>query len=294
MASPRVQGKAISSIALSLVAFLVLTISLAGCGAGSDILQPPVAIEITTDKPGVTYQDPATGQRSGFDVSMYQWIATFADEPFTPLVVDLTVRDREDELVRGSAEGGVDLVIASYTITSQRDTEVDFAGPYLETRQGVMVRADDPRRITNPSQLSGLSVCAQSNSTSVNELRQIPGAIVVEEIGLLQCVRSLRAGNVDAVSTDQVLLYGYARDEPGLRIENGVTFGAIQQYGIGLPPEDGTESCEILTHYLDEFMSSGAWDTAFRTNFGDGLRREDFRPSELRPCIADTERDTPT
>jgi hypothetical protein len=72
MTSPQVQGRAISSSALSLVAFLVPTISLAGCGAGSDILQPAVAIGITPDKPGVTYQDPATGQRSGFDVSMYQ------------------------------------------------------------------------------------------------------------------------------------------------------------------------------------------------------------------------------
>jgi glutamate transport system substrate-binding protein len=262
-----------------------------GCAGGSQVLDAPVTIGITTDKPGVTYQDPVTGKRSGFDVSLYEWISTYSDHDFTPQVVDLTVRDREDELIRGGDAGGVDLVVASYTITSQRETEVDFAGPYLETRQGVMVRADDSRRITNPSELSGRSVCAQSGSTSVNELRQIPGAIVVESIGLLQCVRSLLAGQVDAVSTDAILLHGYARDDQALRIENGVIFGAIQQYGIGLPPEDGTASCELLNRHLQRFMDSGAWDTAFRTNFGDGRRPEEFRPSRLRECVADG--DTP-
>lgn len=36
-------------------------------------------------------------------------------------------------------------------------------------------------------------------------------------------------------------------------------------------------------------MATGVWDTAFRTSFGEGLRPEDFRPSQLRQCVADDE-----
>jgi len=274
----------IISLSGALILVIVLTSS---CGRESDILQPPVIIGFATDKPGVTYRDPETGQRSGFDISLSRWLADFADEPFVPVETDLVVRLREQGLQR-TDEGRLDLVISSYTITSQREMEVDFAGPYMETQQGVMVRSDDPRTITNPSQLAGKSVCAEASSTSIRELRQIPGVIVIEETGLLACINSLLAKQIDAVSTDQILLYGYARTNEDLRIEPDVRFGAIQQYGIGIPPEDGTESCELLNSYVSRFISSGVWDTAFEANFGRDLPREQFKPSP-RTCVADSE-----
>ena len=265
---------------------LALTLSLVGCGPSSDILSDPVPIGITTDSPGVNYQDPVTNDRSGFDVSMYEWIAK--EEQFNPQEVELAVSEREKALIRGGDAGGVDLVIATYSITSQRDELVDFAGPYLETRQGVMVRAGDPRRITNPSQLSGRSVCAESGSTSINELREIPGAIVSEKDTLAQCIQDLRDGRVDVVSTDWMVLYGWARSDPqNLRLESDVTFGASQQWGIGLPPEDGTASCELVTNSLEKFMTSGAWETMFKNNFGDDVKPENFKPKQLNPCVTD-------
>jgi hypothetical protein len=84
-----------------------------------------------------------------------------------------------------------------------------------------------------------------------------------------------------------MVLHGYARSEPALRLENDVTFGAIQEWGIGLRPEDGTASCELVSGKIEEFMSSGAWETAFRNHFGDGLEPANFKPKNLKPCVAD-------
>ena len=275
--------------AVALVVVLSVVFALAGaCGTPSELLRPPVAVGVTTDSPGLSYQDPLTSQRSGFDITFAQWLGTNADPPFTPQFIDLVVGAREEQLVSGGDAGGVDLVAASYTITGQREQMVDFAGPYLQTQQGVLVMASEERVLTNPSELDGRSVCAQRGSTSVAELRQIRGVIVREEVGLLQCVTALRAGQVDAVSTDELLLRGYARTDPALRIESGVAFGSLQQYGIGLPPQDGTTDCELMNRYLAQFMASGAWDAAFTNNFGPDLDRDRFRPNP-RACVADPE-----
>jgi glutamate transport system substrate-binding protein len=266
---------------------LALTVALVGCSPPrSDILTDPVLIGITTDSPGVNYQDPVSGARSGFDVSMYQWIAQ--EEGFRPQEVELAVSEREEALIRGGDAGGVDLVVATYSITTPREPLVDFAGPYLETRQGVMMHADDPRRITNPSELSGRTVCAESGSTSIRELRAIPGAIVSERDTLVQCIQDLRDRRIDVVSTDWMVLDGWADSEPDvLRLESDVTFGAIQQWGIGLPPEDGAANCELVTDVLEKFMASGAWETMFTNNFGDDVEPENFKPKQLNPCVTD-------
>ena len=67
MAKPRVASVVTSSI-------LALTLALVGCAPESDIFHPPVAIGVTTDSPGINYQDPATGHYPGFDASPYQWM----------------------------------------------------------------------------------------------------------------------------------------------------------------------------------------------------------------------------
>jgi len=242
-----VAGSVAALVALVAAFFLPI-----GSNDHSDILRPPVTIGVTTDSPGLDWQHPATGKYSGFDVAIYEWIATHSDQRFTPQVIEVAVSEREKALVRGGDAGGADLIVATYSITGKREQQVDFAGPYLETRQGVMVRAVDPRTITNPSQLAGRSVCSERGSTSARELEQITGVIRVEGDTLLRCVQKLKAREVDAVSTDSIVLHGYARKEPQLlRVENGVTFGAIQEWGIGLSPEDGTASCELVTSRIE-------------------------------------------
>jgi glutamate transport system substrate-binding protein len=266
---------------------LALTVSLVGCDNSPpppDILGDTVQIGITTDSPGVNYQDPVTNDRSGFDVSMYEWIAEAEKLKFNE--VEVAVSERERALILGGDAGGVDLVVATYSITSHREQYVDFAGPYLETQQGIMMRADDPRRIINANQLSGLSVCAERGSTSINELRETQ-AIVSEQGTLAHCVQDLRDREVDAVSTDWMVLNGWARKHTDLRVEGDVTFGAIQQWGIGLPPEDGTVNCELMTDILEKFLASGAWETMFKNNFGEDVRPENFKPQQLNPCVTD-------
>jgi glutamate transport system substrate-binding protein len=49
-----------------------------------------------------------------------------------------------------------------------------------------------------------------------------------------------------------------------------LTFGAQERYGIGLPRDSHLlDRCRALTDKLKEFMTNGAWETFFHSNFGD-------------------------
>lgn len=266
-------------------ALAVVALVSTACAGDQDMLEPPVTIAVGTDVPGMHYQIEAN-RRTGLDVDFYRWIAATADPTFVPTETDVNVEDRVNVLRNDQAR----MVFSSFTITSQREAQVDFSAPYLQTFQGVLVRAGE-NRIRTRNDLSGRTVCAQTESTSIQELRRTPEIRVVEYVGLDQCVNALRRGAVDAVSTDQILLYGWAEQDPGLRVVPGLVFGAVGRYGIGLPPGPGTARCEQMNTWVRRFIDTGQWDTAFRNNFGTGVDPTPFKPETrtMRPCVDDTD-----
>lgn len=98
-----------------------------------------VNIGVATDMPGLGSLTPGSDQRTGFDIDLADWLGQHADPQFDPNFVDLTIDKRSDALRTGKAR----LVIEVFSITDERRKSIGFAGPYLITRQGVMVRAGD-------------------------------------------------------------------------------------------------------------------------------------------------------
>jgi glutamate transport system substrate-binding protein len=71
---------------------------------------------------------------------------------------------------------------------------------------------------------------------------------------------------VDAVTTDEVILAGYAAQQPGLFKIVGGTFSE-ENYGVGLKKGDN----ELLTKVNDalaKMEADGAWAAAFEKNLG--------------------------
>src|SRR5262249_45473634 len=130
-------------------------------------------------------------------------------------------------------QGKVDLVVASYTINDERKKKVSFAGPYYVAGQDLLVRADDSS-ITGPDSLSGKKVCSASGSTSAKRLKEtyVPkGAKLQEFDAYSKCVAALLGGSVDAVSTDDIVLAGYAAQNAGKLKVVGKPF-STERYGI--------------------------------------------------------------
>lgn len=271
----RARTRRLTSIVLIVVCALLL-----GCGPAVR----EIRFGVLTDQPGVAFQDSIT-VRSGFDIEMYRWMADNTEPNFDYVETDLTVGQRETMLQTKE----VDVVVSSYSMSDYRRTLVGFAGPYLITYQGVMVRADgELRGIRMADQLKDSTACAQENSTSAAALNELEGVTVKEPVGFQECVDMLLKGDVDAVSTDQVILQGLVNNNLELRgqliVPPTATFGPPEEYGIGLPLGD-EEACLEWKERIREFLNSSEWDTFYKKNFGvaaiSGTKPE---ASSLTPC----------
>ncbi|MDY6054584.1 glutamate ABC transporter substrate-binding protein [Micrococcus sp.] len=219
-------------------------------------------IGIKVDQPGLGYQD-GHGRASGFDVDVARYVAERLGVPEDRIEwVPVRSADREQAL----EDGRVDMVVATYSITEERQRHVDFAGPYLVAGQDLLVRADETE-ITGPDSLDGRNLCTVTGSTSAQQVKERFAADVqlVEQGSYPECVSALESGRVDAVTTDDIILAGLAATEAnrGRFTLVGRPF-TTERYGIGLPR--GSQRCEAVEAALQEMKNSGQWARALEAN----------------------------
>jgi glutamate transport system substrate-binding protein len=239
-------------------------------GCTSALGKSVINIGVKSDQPGWGYEENYT--RSGFDYDLANWLAN--ELCFTATFVNVASSQREDFLISGRA----DLVIATFSKTDERATRVSFAAPYVLNRQGVLVRAGDTR-VTRISDLNGLSVCTASGTTSLSQLEAAESVQIttVALTGFRECMDELLAGRVDAISTDQLILYGMAQHDSRLAVVPDLVFGHQERYGIGIPYGQ-TEWCETLTAAIRRFIVSGRWDSSFQLHLPNVEQPGRYRP----------------
>ncbi|HYI62546.1 MAG TPA: glutamate ABC transporter substrate-binding protein [Acidimicrobiales bacterium] len=228
--------------------------------------------EAGTIKIGVKYDQPGLGSVSleseepeGFDIEMGKLVAAkLGIEPDGIQFVETVSANRETFIENGT----VDVVIATYTINDERKQVVDFAGPYYVAGQDLLVGADD-ETINGPDDLAGKRVCAASGSTPIERIRtDYPEAEPVEFDTYTECVDQLLADQIDAVSTDDIILAGYAADpkyEGEFRVV-GETFSE-EPYGIGLKKGDD-DFRTFLNDVIEGAYEDGSWESAFDATLG--------------------------
>lgn len=220
-----------------------------------------VIVGVKNDQPGLGMEDPTTGERSGFDVDIARWIAAslgFSEDQIEYKTIPSA--NREQAIVNGD----IDYYVGTYSITDKRKEQIDFAGPYFITGQGLLVAADNTD-INGPDDLAGKIVCSVTGSTPLQRIRDEynPGD-TVEYDTYSQCVEQLKAGSVDAITTDQAILAGYVALEPDVLKIAGDTFSE-ERYGVGLAKGDTalkdhinalfTDGGEVWTALFEEHLA---------------------------------------
>ena len=161
--------------------------------------------------------------------------------------------------------GQVDLVVATYTINDDRKQRVGFAGPYYEAGQSILTMTSNTD-IQGPEDLAGKRVCTVAGSTpEANLLESFPEAQVVPFGTYSECLEPLRNGQVDAVSTDNVILAGFAADNEDMEVR-GEPF-TEEPYGIGVALDD-TEFRMWINDVLEEIFEDGSWTQAWESTAG--------------------------
>ena len=126
---------------------------------------------------------------------------------------------------------------------------IDFAGPYFITGQGLLIRKGDPKA-TKLEDFAGKTVCSATGSTPIQNIKANFPDIKTQEYDLYSaCVQDLIDGKVDAVTTDQAILIGYAAQYPD---EVKVTGGLFteERYGVGL-----TKGDDVLRKHINDLFT---------------------------------------
>ncbi len=166
-------------------------------------------------------------------------------------------------------DGDVDFVVATYTINDERKERVTFAGPYYVAGQQLMVMSDNDT-ITGPDDLKAnpdAKVCSVTGSTPSEGIKPYlanENQLVLFDV-YEKCADALRTGQVDVVTTDNVILLGFVSESDGEFKLVGDQF-TDEPYGIGVKKGD-VAFCEFINQTLQD--NEDAYNEAWASTAGE-------------------------
>ena len=191
-----------------------------------------------------------SGQRLGYEPDVAR--AVCAQLELTPVWLNLPMEQFYAKLQAQQC----DIVWFNQAITDERLTHSRFTRPYGIFNEAVIVRADSS--IHTAADLSGLKLGGLADSTNIElgeqwgdvELVPFPGSDRV----LPEMLAALRAGEIDALVDDELVLITAAAAEPSLRL--AFTVARRHRFAIALHP-DSTGLLTALNQTLDQLAADG-------------------------------------
>lgn len=243
--------------------------------------------EAGTIRVGTKYDQPGFGLANlegvpeGFDVEIAKIIAGELGIPEDGIAwSEAPSAVREEVLERDE----VDMVVATYTINDERKERIDFAGPYYIAGQHIMVAADNTE-ITGPESFESgeHTTCSVQGSTPSENIRPFLEN-EEEQLALFdvysRCVEALDAGDVESVTTDNVILLGFIAEDPeAYKLVESGTF-TDEPYGIGVQLGDDAFRT-FINDVLEEIVADGRYQQAWDATAGQ------FDPAPPEPPTVD-------
>ena len=268
----------------AVAATAVVALGLAACGGGGGNGAGgggAFKVGIKFDQPGLGLKEGS--DYKGLDVDVAKYVAKELGHKEGDITFVQAPSAQRETLIK---TGQVNMVVATYSITDKRKAEVSFAGPYFIAGQDLLVRADETA-ITGPETLAGKKLCSVKGSTSAQKVKDKYPGVQLQEFGTYsECVAALVSKGVDALTTDNTILAGYAAQpqyKDKLKVV-GKTFSE-ERYGIGIKKGDKA-TCEKINAALKKMVDDGSWQKAVDANLGPAGFKVDtaVNPPKADPC----------
>ncbi|MSP14666.1 MAG: glutamate ABC transporter substrate-binding protein [Chloroflexi bacterium] len=210
------------------------------------------------DVPLFGFLNPQTNKVEGFDVDMVKAVAeAIFGDPNAVEFKEAISKNRVPFLT----DGVVDIVASTMTINAERVQQIDFSDPYYVAGQSLLVPASST--ITSIKDLKGKNVASAKGSTSETNIRQkAPDANVVLFDTYAEAVAAMQAGRADAVTTDDIILFGFAsKDTTKLKVVGGQF--TIEPYGLGMQ-KGHQEFRDVVNKVVRDMKTSGKWAAIYK------------------------------
>ena len=263
-------GKTWRAVAGLTAALVVLAACGSGGGSGPNPTPAPVAGapggKLTI---GVPFDEPGLGVRTGdaytgFDVDTAVYIAGALGVTRDNITWKEANADQRQQLLES---GGADLIVSTFSITDQRKQVVDFAGPYFVAHQDLLVRRNDTE-ITGPEALDGKTLCSVPGTTSAAYVTShfLGNIKLLEKPRFSDCVNSLANSEIDAVTTDDVILAGFAAQPQYQGKLKVVGKGFSDEiYGVGVK-KGNSDLVGKVNAALKQYIDDGSWRKSLDAN----------------------------
>jgi polar amino acid transport system substrate-binding protein len=218
------------------------------------------------------YRDPVTGQLSGFDIGLLQQVAQAIFGPSYQSHINYVVINNTQRIPAVNSRK-VDMVAFTMTVNCEREEKtktstsstccVDFSSVYYQAGQSILVPSNST--ITSYHDLGGKRVCTIAGSTSETNLvgPTMPKHIQIWAVpGPTDCLVMLEQHQVDAISTDDAILYGLQAQDPNTMLV-GEPFTA-EPYGIAIS-QATPDLTRFVNGVLAQVRTDGAWTSLFGT-----------------------------
>lgn len=238
-----------------------------------------IVIGVKYDVPLFGLLDPATRKLDGFDVALGREIAK-----------ELGLREDQVEFIEAISanripflqEDKADLIISTMTINAARKEQIEFSRPYYLAGQSILVKKDNTT-IANVADLNGKRVCSAQGSTSEQNITRLAAQAQLLSLQTYSaCVSAMKDGRVDAVSTDDIILAGFAATDKDLKLVGGQF--TTEPYGVGIK-KGKTDMQKLVDDLLAKMLQDGRWEKLYSQYLGpvQGLPPASEAKSKLPP-----------
>lgn len=261
-----------SLIAALLIAVLAAGLPAPGAAAPGGPLDAikrrgALIVGVKADFPPFGYIDER-GQHVGFDVDLAHEVAAVLLGDSTKVKLKTVTSANRIPMLRSKE---VDVVMASMTITQERKQSIDFSVPYFCSGHLILVRATNAY-INTFADLNGRKVSTVRGATG-DKVTWIlaPRAERMTFEQNSEGVLALKDGRTDAFVQDDVLLLGFAKQDPSLKVV-GWPPQMPGPYGVGVRKGD-KDLLGTLNVALARIRASGIYNKMVAKWFGDVAAR---------------------
>ena len=179
-----------------------------------------------------------------------------------------------DVLLATIRTGGVDMAVASITMTDARNATLDFSVPYWKADQAALVKATSAFACANlasctPAEIAGGAtdnvIGVQQATTSELWVNKEVAPLMDNNVtnikrfgSVATVIAALSAGGVDIVIIDEPVAQSYGKPGSGFKVAGTIPTGEL--YGVAVANGDPQGLIPIINAVLKQLRDSGKWD----------------------------------
>ena len=196
--------------------------------------------------PPMNYKN-SDGQVVGLDIDIARFMATSMDAKLT--IKTMPFQDLLPALERGE----VDIVISNMTMTTRRNLNVAFVGPYMKSGKCIITRKENLARAEQAEDLNtpDTRMAVMRGSTSEDFIKTLlPNATVTATEDIASAVQLVKDDRVGGMLTDYPVCLSTLRENPDAGFVTLLSLLSYEPIGIAIPGND-----PLFINWTKNFMA---------------------------------------